>query len=118
VIERLMDEDGNRLIVIAGDFNAEDHETPLRILIGAEEDTGNGNLAKRALVVLDRSLAFDRRFSVVHHGRPQILYHILADRLMLAYFRDIEAHNESVPDELLSYGRVRKEPGSPPMRPS
>ena len=113
LIERLMDEDGDRFIVIAGDFNAEDRETPLKIVIGAEEDTGNGSLAKRALLVLDRSLAVDRRFSVVHHGRAQMLDHILASRPMLAYFRDIEAHNETVPDELLTFGRVRQEPGSP-----
>lgn len=113
LIEKLMDEDGDRFIVTAGDFNAEDHETPLKILIGAEEDTGNGVLAKRALVVLDRSLAVDRRFSVVHHGRAQMLDHILVSRPMLAYFREIEAHNETVPDELLTFGRVRQEPGSP-----
>jgi endonuclease/exonuclease/phosphatase family metal-dependent hydrolase len=113
VIERLMDEDGDRLIIVAGDFNAEDHETPLKILIGAEEDTGNGHLAKRALVVLDRSLAVDRRFSIVHHGRAQMLDHILANRPMLACFRDIEAHNETVPDELVTFARVRQEPGSP-----
>jgi endonuclease/exonuclease/phosphatase family metal-dependent hydrolase len=113
VIERLMDENADRLIIVAGDFNAEDHETPLKILIGAEEDTGNGRLAARALVVLDRSLAEDRRFSVLHHGRAQMLDHILANWPALAHFRGIEAHNETLSDELLNFARVRQEPGSP-----
>ncbi len=113
VIERLMDEKADRVIIVAGDFNAEDHETPLKILIGAEEDTGNGRLAERALVVLDRSLAEGRRFSVLHHGRAQMLDHILANRPALQLFRGMEAHNEAVSDEFLTLARVRQEPGSP-----
>ncbi|OYW55237.1 MAG: hypothetical protein B7Y80_09470 [Hyphomicrobium sp. 32-62-53] len=113
VIERLMDEDPPRFIIVAGDFNAEDHETPLRILIGADDDTGNGSLAMRALTALDRSLPGDRRFSVVHHGRAQMPDHILSNWSTLAYFRNIEIHNENLADELVSFGRVRQEPGSP-----
>jgi endonuclease/exonuclease/phosphatase family metal-dependent hydrolase len=112
-IDRLMDTDMQRLIIVAGDFNAEDHETPLKILIGAEEDTGNGLLAQRTLVVLDRSLPADRRFSVLHHGRAQMLDHILANRPALAHFHGLEAHNETLGDELVSFGRVRQEAGSP-----
>lgn len=111
-IDALMDADIGRFIVVAGDFNAEDHETPLKILIGAEEDTGNGRLAPRSLVVLDRSLPEDRRFSTLHHGRAQMLDHILASRPAIAYFRGLESHNETLGDELVSFGRVRREAGS------
>jgi endonuclease/exonuclease/phosphatase family metal-dependent hydrolase len=111
-IDRLIDTDPARLIVVAGDFNAEDHETPLKILIGAEEDTGNGLLAERALVVLDRSLAHDRRFSALHHGRPQMLDHILVNRAALAHVRGFEAHNETLSDEIVSFGKARREVGS------
>ena len=51
----MLDEDAHRLIAVAGDFNAEDHEAPLRIVIGAEEDTGNGALAAREPGLLDRA---------------------------------------------------------------
>ena len=112
-IDALLEADAARFLVVAGDFNADDHETPLKILIGAEEDTGNGRLAERTLVVLDRSIAEDRRFSVLHHGRAQMLDHILASWQSLAHFRGIEAHNETLADELISSTRVRKEPGSP-----
>ncbi len=64
-------------------------------------------------MVLDRSIAEDRRFSILHHGRAQMLDHILASWQGLAQFRGIEAHNETLADELITSTRVRKEPGSP-----
>jgi endonuclease/exonuclease/phosphatase family metal-dependent hydrolase len=112
-VDGLLDTDENRIVVVAGDFNSEDHETPLKIIVGSQEDTGNGLLAHRSLVVLDRALSADRRFSVVHHGRPLMLDHILASRAALAYFRSLEVHNETLADELITYGKVRQEPGSP-----
>ena len=111
-VDDLMDADCDRIIIVAGDFNAEDHETPLKILVGAEEDTGNGLLAARALVILDRSLPLDRRFSALHHGRPQMLDHILVNRPALARFQAINVHTETLGDELVGYGRTRHEAGS------
>jgi endonuclease/exonuclease/phosphatase family metal-dependent hydrolase len=113
VIENLIDEDPGRLIVAAGDFNAEEYESPLRIVRGADEDTGNGHLADRTLVVLDRSISEDRRFSCLHHGRAQMLDQILANLPALAHFRAIEIHNETLSDEMVTAARVRLEPGSP-----
>lgn len=111
-VDRLLDADPHAPIVIAGDCNAEDHETPLKILVGAEEDTGNGALSARSLIVLDRSLAADRRFSVLHHGRPQMLDHILVSRGLLGSFRSIDVHNETLGDELIGYGKTRRAAGS------
>lgn len=112
LVDSLMDADPTRLIAVAGDFNAEDNETPLKILIGAEEDTGNGLLAQRALVVLDRGLAGDRRFSTLHHGRALMLDHILASHALLARLKGIEIHNEALGDEIVSFGKLRQEVGS------
>lgn len=105
LLEELFDADKHRLIAIAGDFNAEDHEVPLRIIMGAEEDTGNAALAGRSLVLLDRALPVDRRWSVLHHGHPEMLDHILASRALHSRFRSIDAHNEAVGDELVGYSR-------------
>lgn len=111
-VDRILDEDPERALVVIGDFNAEDHETPLKILAGAEEDTGNGRLAGRSLVVLDRALAHDRRFSTLHHGRPLMLDHVLASRALTARFLSLEVHNEALGDEVVSYGRVKQSPAS------
>lgn len=107
VVDQLMDADPHALVVAAGDFNAEDHETPIRILVGAEDDTGNGRLGARSLTVLDRSITEDRRFTVLHHGRPQALDHILVSWPLIARFRSIEAHNESLTDEAIGYAVTR-----------
>lgn len=112
LVDRLLGEDKHRLIAVAGDFNAEDHETPLKIAVGAEEDTGNGELAAQSLVVLDRALPADRRWSVLHHGRPQMLDHILASRALHGHFRSIEVHNEALGDEAVAYAKVDHPPGS------
>lgn len=112
LLDRLLAEVPDRLIAVAGDFNAEDHETPLRIAVGAEEDTGNGALAGCAMTVLDRALAADRRWSILHHGRPQMVDHILSSRALLGRFKGIEVHNETLGDELVGYAKVDRPTGS------
>lgn len=112
LLDQVLDADPARLIVVAGDFNAEDHEVPVRLVAAAEEDTGNGALTARSLVILDRSVPADRRWSVLHHGRPQMLDHILISHALLGAFRGIEVHNEALGDEAVAYGRIDNPPGS------
>lgn len=112
LLEQMFDTKAYRLIAVAGDFNAEDHEVPLKIIVGAEEDTGNGALSGRSLVPLDRALPDDRRWSVLHHGRPQMLDHILASRALHARFRSIEVHNETLSGELVGYAKQMRSSGS------
>ena len=111
-IDRILDADSEALIAVCGDLNAEDHETPLRIVIAAEEDTGSGALAARTLVPLERSLARERRYTVLHHGRPQMLDHILVSRQLLAHFGALEIHNEALEDELVGYAKIDRPPVS------
>jgi endonuclease/exonuclease/phosphatase family metal-dependent hydrolase len=106
LVEETLDKDPAALIAVAGDFNAEDYGSALRLAIAAEEDVGSGELAAHALIVLDRALAADRRWSVLHHGRPQMLDHILASRALYGHFREIEVHNEGLGDEAVAYGKA------------
>jgi len=112
LIDELFDEKSEAFILVAGDFNAEDHETPLRIVIGAPEDTGNASLASRALVVLDRAMEPARRFSILHHGRPQMLDHLLASHALYGRFRSITVHNEALGDEAIGYAKGLEAAGS------
>ncbi len=111
-VERLFDADAQALIAVCGDFNAETHQVPVRTICGDEEDAGNPHLAMRTLVPLERSLADSRRFSVVHHGRPQMLDHVLVSRPLLAWYRTLEIHNEALGDELITAHAVRGSPES------
>ena len=106
LVEQLLTQDPTKLIAVAGDFNAEDYGPTLRLAIAAEEDVGASGLAAHSLVVLDRAIAADRRWSVLHHGRAQMLDHILASRALYGRFRNIEVHNEGLGDEALGYGKA------------
>lgn len=99
-VDRLFDRDRQALVAVAGDFNAEAREMPVRTLIAAEADTGSGELAYRALVSLEGSVPESSRYSVVHGGRAAMIDHILVSRPLLAHARGVEIHNESLFDEV------------------
>jgi endonuclease/exonuclease/phosphatase family metal-dependent hydrolase len=105
-VDSMLDADPAARIAVAGDFNAEDYGPTLRLAVAAEEDLGAGELAARSLIVLDRALPADRRWSVLHHGRQQMLDHVLASRALYGHFRSIEVHNEGLGDEALGYGKA------------
>jgi endonuclease/exonuclease/phosphatase family metal-dependent hydrolase len=105
LLEEILSADPAALIAVAGDFNAEDWGATLRLVVAAEEDLGAAELAARSLIVLDRALPADRRWSVLHHSRPQMLDHILASRALYGHFHSIEVHNEGLGDEALGYGK-------------
>lgn len=107
LVERLLDADPEALIAVMGDLNAEDREMPVRLLAAETGDTGNGALAARSLVPLARALPVGQRFSVVHAGRRVMLDHILVSRPLLAGFRRIEAHTETLPDEAHAFAGIR-----------
>ncbi|CAA7622514.1 conserved hypothetical protein [Candidatus Terasakiella magnetica] len=110
VVESILDRDPEALVVVCGDFNSTEGEAALRIIRGDEEDTGNGHLAMRMLVTAERSLPENRRFSVIHHGRPVMLDHILVSRTLLGWYLGAELHNEALGDELVSPALVRDTP--------
>jgi endonuclease/exonuclease/phosphatase family metal-dependent hydrolase len=111
-LERIFDEDPAALIAVCGDFNADEFEVPTRILLGREEDTGNGALAGRALIIGEHSVPPAQRYTVLHHGRPQMLDHILISRALSAWYRQTEIHNEDLGDELVAYRAIEKPPES------
>jgi len=111
-LEGLLLQNNQQQIIVCGDFNAEDHDAALKIVIASEEDTGNGALANHVFTLLDRSISVDRRYSILHHARPQMVDHILVNRSMLSYFKDIEVHNETLADELLAFSKIDRPPDS------
>lgn len=112
LVDRLFDEDPKALILLAGDFNSEEREVPLRIVTGNVEDTGNGHLAGRGLVLLEHSLPAERCFTVIHRGQKQMLDHILVSHQLMGRYRGIEVHNEALGDELVAYSLTEAAPES------
>ncbi|MDX1484133.1 MAG: endonuclease/exonuclease/phosphatase family protein [Alphaproteobacteria bacterium] len=111
-LDALFDAEDDPLIAVAGDFNCEEHHTPVEIIRGEEENTANGALAARVMVPVEHSLAADRRFTVIHQGRRQMLDHILVSRALLGHYRGSEIHNEALADELVGYAAVEASPVS------
>ncbi|MFM2129462.1 MAG: hypothetical protein RL477_1008 [Pseudomonadota bacterium] len=111
-LDRLFDDDPQAMICIAGDFNAEEHHTPVEILRGEDDNTGNGALSFRVMVPVEHSLAADRRFTVIHQGRRQMLDHIMASRRLMGRYRGSEIHNEALADELTGQVAVNPSPVS------
>lgn len=111
-IDQVFAAEPDALIAVCGDFNAEDRETPLRLVCAGEDDTGSGLLAPFALTPVARSLSADRRFTIIHHGRPQMLDHILLSRNLFAALTDVEVHNEMLEDELVSCRQIERAPES------
>ncbi len=112
VVDRIFDREPEALIAVCGDFNAEEQEMPLRTILGDAEDTGNGRLAGRGLVAVDRGLPLSQRFSVRHGGQRVMLDHILASRALMAHHRHVEVHNEALGDELAGFAAVSHSPES------
>jgi predicted extracellular nuclease len=106
LLEEILRGDAAKLIAVAGDFNATDPSTALLIAVAPEEDLGASELAANSLVVLDRAISADRRWSILHHGHPQMVDHILASRALYGHFRHVEVHNEWLGDEALGYAKA------------
>lgn len=112
VIDEMLAKEEDAKIVVAGDLNAEEYESAMRIIIGAPENTGNTDLTHQSLVLLDRAISPGRRFSVIHHGRPQMLDHMLASYGLYGRFRTIAIHNETLGDEAIGYAKGMEAAGS------
>jgi endonuclease/exonuclease/phosphatase family metal-dependent hydrolase len=100
------------LIAVCGDFNAETAETPTRILMAGDEDTGNSALTERNLLGVEMTVAPERRYSVIHAGRPLLLDHMLVSRPLSRWLRSAEIHNEGLVDELVDYANKGHSPES------
>jgi endonuclease/exonuclease/phosphatase family metal-dependent hydrolase len=113
-VDEILDGDAAAMIAVCGDCNAEARETAMRLLSGAEEDTGSGDLAGRVLVAAENSVPEDLRFTVMHNGRKVMLDHLLMSRGLMAWYRGAEIHNEALGDELVAYANAAAHAGLSP----
>lgn len=112
LIDRLFDQDLDARIVLCGDLNSAEREMPARIIAASVEDTGNGELASRALVRIERAIPQSRRFSLIHHGARLMLDHIFISHALLSLYQSFEVHNELISDELFGFTEIGENPES------
>jgi endonuclease/exonuclease/phosphatase family metal-dependent hydrolase len=94
--ETLFDAEPEALIAIAGDFNADEHDAPTRLLRGGGDEAAAG---ARVLVPLEGRVAPAQRFTVIHAGRPMMIDHLLASQALTAGWRETTILNEGLADE-------------------
>lgn len=111
-LDHLLTADPMALIAVAGDYNAEEHHTPVEVVRGEEENTANGALAMQVMVPAEHAVAESERFTVVHQGRRLMLDHILVSRALLGRLGRVEIHNEALSDELVGYASASRSPES------
>jgi endonuclease/exonuclease/phosphatase family metal-dependent hydrolase len=111
-IDQIFDEDENAKIVVCGDFNAHPDEVPVETIAGRVENTGNKDLALRALVSCEHSIPESARFSYLHYGKKRLLDHMLISQSLLPYYNKSEIHNEMLHDESLAFAFDTKYPES------
>ena len=112
LVDRIFDEDPDAWTVVAGDFNAEPDDVPVLAIRGDVESTGNGDLAARVLVPIERSIPEPARFTLLYQGGGEMIDHMLVSRSLLAHFRTSEIHNELLHDESVAFAVDDKFPES------
>lgn len=111
-VDRLLYDDIDAKIVALGDFNAETHEVPIMALRAEVADTGNPAHNQLTLYPCEQSVPEDRRFTLYHHGRKNMLDHVLVSRALITTYVGTEIHNEIVRDESIAFATDDKFPSS------
>lgn len=99
LVDQLLSVDSEAMVVVAGDFNADTREMPVRLLLARVEDTGSEALASRVLVPLEATVDPARRYSVVHEGTGFLLDHLLASTRLARGHRGTTILNDNLEDE-------------------
>ncbi|MGD9545287.1 MAG: endonuclease/exonuclease/phosphatase family protein [Methylocystis sp.] len=94
--ETIFDAEPDALLAIAGDFNADEHDAPTRLLRGGGDEAATGD---RVLIPLEERIDAARRFTVIHAGRPMLIDHLLASPALAAAWRSTTILNEGLQDE-------------------
>ncbi len=113
LIDDIFDTHGlGSLVAIAGDFNAQTDEVPLKAICGPVEETGNPAHTARVMVPCENNIPDSARFSLLHLGKGEMLDHLIVSRPLLSHFRGAEIHNEALPDESGAFRQDTKFPES------
>lgn len=95
--ETIFDGEPDALLAICGDFNADEHDAPTRLLKGSRAE---GDEGPRALTALEERAPAEKRHTVIHAGRPALIDHILASNALARRWRETRILNQRLQDEV------------------
>jgi exonuclease III len=112
IIDALFAQNPQAMIVACGDFNADLNDVPIEAIRGDVENTGNPALALFNMIPTERTIPEPARYTLFHHGKGNMLDHLLISRALLPFYRSSEIHNEVLHDESAAFADDRKFPES------
>lgn len=112
LVDSIFDQEADANIIVCGDFNAEPGEVPVEAISGRVENTGNPNLRSRVLLPCSSAIAESIKFSHLHHGKGNLLDHMLISQSMYHLFVKADIFNENLHDESLPFASDTKYPES------
>lgn len=112
LLERILKEDTLAAIVVAGDFNSDIDDVPFKTVVGSIEDTGNPELRPTVLVPCEYNIPKDQRYSLLYHGKGDMLDHIAVSQSLYPYWVDSALFNELLPDKSVAFATQAKYPES------
>ncbi|WP_293745587.1 endonuclease/exonuclease/phosphatase family protein [uncultured Paraglaciecola sp.] len=112
LIDEIFSQTADAKIIVCGDFNAEPGEVPVEAICGRVENTGNPDLRSSVLLPCSSAIADSVKFSHLHHGKGNLLDHMLISQSMYHLFVKADIFNENLHDESLPFASDIKYPES------
>jgi len=113
LIQQIFKEDTEQaLIAVGGDFNAEIESVPFKVIIGSVEDTNNPQLRPTVMVPCEYNVPSEERYSLIHHGKGEMLDHVIVSQALYPYWVETAIFNEILPDESVAFAIEQKFPES------
>lgn len=112
LVDEIFNNEPNAKVIVCGDFNAEPGEVPVEAICGRVESTGNPDLRSSVLLPCSSAIAESIKFSHLHHGKGNLLDHMLISQAMYHLFDKADIFNENLHDESLPFASDIKYPES------
>jgi len=103
LIHDLFVKDPGASIVVAGDLNAEIDSVPFNTIVGSMREVSNPELRPFIMFPCELNVPKDQRFSLLHHGKGNMLDHVIVSKSLYPYWRGTEIFNEFVPDKSIKF---------------
>ncbi|TLZ45810.1 MAG: endonuclease [Methanobacteriota archaeon] len=104
LIDTIFEKEGeDALIVIGGDFNAFAGSAAFKAVAGSVEDTQNPKLRSTVLIACEANVPPDQRVTLIHHGKGDMLDHVLVSQALYPYWIETDIFNEVLHDESLAF---------------
>jgi predicted extracellular nuclease len=112
LVDEIFSRTSDAQIVVCGDFNTEPGEVPVEAICGRVENTGNPDLRASVLLPCSSAIATSIKFSHLHHGKGNLLDHMLISQSMYQLFVKADIFNENLLNESLPFTSDIKYPES------